>query len=48
MFKIFLGTSVVTNGIYITGTITILWVPLSLFLLIFIFSASSSLLLMGI
>ncbi|HPT11560.1 MAG TPA: hypothetical protein PLP69_02965 [Bacteroidales bacterium] len=41
MFKTFLGTPVVSHGIYITGTITILWVPLYLFLVILIFSSSA-------
>jgi hypothetical protein len=41
MFKTFLGTPVVYKEIYITGTITVLWVPLYLFLVIFIFSASA-------
>lgn len=41
LFKTFLGTPVVSHGIYIAGTITILWVPMYLFVMMFIFSASA-------
>jgi hypothetical protein len=41
MIKTFLGAPVVSHGIYITGTITILWVPLYLFVMMFIFSAGA-------
>jgi hypothetical protein len=41
MFKTFLATPIVYKEIYIAGTITILWVPLYLFLMMFIFSAGA-------